>query len=171
MSSLITKLLKPLPVEQRVVPQQLHPLFNSRACKTFIGTGFRISREMRMPSGELRWDNYGPADDLRLPSRGHIIPRQRVVTALPRNDPNRPIPKNAKIESVWTLLAYLCELGPVEAPIVACSPVWVKKDNYIAYWGPNEYLGQRLWLIRHKTPHRPLQRLVDNALELVSFQS
>ena len=155
---------KPLPVEQRVVGQVIRPLYHSEELQPIFHGKFRVCKESLKRSSQPKWEPWPTLDVLAEPKQ---IPK-RLVTALPKNDPLRPLTKEWLLESPWTLLAYLLALGPVEAPIAAVLPLPTGRRRYIAYWGVTEPVGYRFHMIREQTPHQSLCDLVNSALLLVS---
>lgn len=165
MSSIIKNLLKPLPVEQRVTAQAVRPLYHSRVLDTMFGNTLRICQESIKKGTRPSWTFLSYVQAQGSAGSEHV----RLARAVPRNDPLRPFSKDARLETVWVLLAYLAELGPVEAPITAAAPFVCGDRVHIAYWGETEKgVGYRLHIIREDTPHQALRALIDSSLLLIS---
>lgn len=169
MDDFIKALLKPMPVEQRVSGQILRPLHDSGVLDAFCAGKLKIERELQkrslVVSGWEVWRELRAVQGVELDS-SHML-----VSAIPRNDPSRPLPKSTRLASVWILMAYLYEQGLVKVPIAATAPFRLCNELYIAYWGVMEGFeawGSRLYLIREQSKHEAIARTLTDAFLLVS---
>lgn len=133
-----------------LMPQVVSPLYNSRVADELVSGGVPILMEISSSRGECAWH---PLANLR-PDEPMVCPTKERLVKTVRSDGVRWLaPPGAELESVWMLLGYLIEAGPLPVAICAPKPVILEKVRYIAFWGRigGLYPDWGLRLIRHDT--------------------
>ena len=133
-----------------LMPQVVSPLYNSQVADALVSGGMPILIEVSSSRDACAWH---PLTNLR-PDEPMACPTKERLVKTVRSDGLRWLaPPGAELETVWMLLGYLIEAGPLPVPICAPKPVTLGEIRYIACWGRvgGPYPDWGLRLIRHDT--------------------